>query len=61
MFIGCTLFLMFWGGFIVAEGDAYGHGHGGYIHSPWGILCYAAAVVLGIPGMNLIARLWQRC
>jgi hypothetical protein len=57
--IAAALAALYFTSFVLAEDDAYSHGHGGYIHAPW-ILGMPLAIGLGFPASILIAKLWSR-
>lgn len=61
MMIVVGLVVLYFGSFVLAEGDAYGtpgHPRDGYIHAPW-FLGMPLAIALGFPATLLVARLWK--
>jgi hypothetical protein len=57
--LASILFVAYWAGFIIAENDAYTHGHNGFVHDPTGILLYVAAVLLSVISIPILVWLWE--
>lgn len=51
---------VYFGAFILAEHDAYGHGHNGFVHNPVWLIGMLLGLALVIPATALQEKLWRR-